>query len=518
MPSVAIWESTQSEKTEPSLRARLDALLLGLALCAVPISIAVTESFLAIAVLARIIAIARGRANLFLPRVFWFWLLWAACEIASWLHSPEIRRGLGEIRHLLLLAILFLTLPAIDRAEERVMVWRAIFLTATLGSASLIVAFVARMVRYRHEIAIASDPSFYVRTGGLLHHWMVYATVEALVFGALLEYWHFYPEHRRWIVPVLAINCLAIVLSLTRMLWLCCLLLAGAHLLRVRSRWIWGLPVLPLLVFSLAPWCVKSRITESLQPGYYSNAERLQMLRVGWAMVVERPLTGIGAGRVEKLYTRYLSPGEAAPAYHGHLHNNVLQLAAQFGLSVIAAAALFLTILIKDIRRAYRCAPDREARFLSRASLAGVIGFLTAGLVEYTYGHSLGLILLSFAALSPLMPEVAPGAGSRRRNGRSIAPSSVEVWPTKGRRIYKYESIAEWLSSMRMSSLRLWQSTFQYERSTPGTSEPEALQRNGKSYQDIWKECLQLRQELFSHLLFHDTLENSNLTISSRVV
>jgi hypothetical protein len=174
-------------------------------------------------------------------------------------------------------------------------------------------------------------------------------------------------------------------------------------------------------------------------------------------MVVERPLTGIGAGRVEKLYTRYLSPGESAPAYHGHLHNNVLQLAAQFGLPVIAAATLFVTLLIKDIRRACKCAPDREARFLSRTSLAGVTGFLTAGLVEYTYGHSLGLILLGFASLSPFMPEVG-GAGSRRRNGRSIALVSGSL-TNKGRRSYKYEPIAASLSAMRRSSLRLRQST-----------------------------------------------------------
>jgi O-antigen ligase len=432
MPSLELWESIQPVKTEPSPRRaqRLDALSLGLALCAVPISIAVTESFLAIAVLARIIAIARGRAKVFLPRVFWFWSVWVAFEIASWLHSPEIRLGLGEIRHLLLLGALFLTLPAIDRAEERVMVWRGVFLTATVGSASLIVAFIARMIRYRREIAMTSDPSFYLRTGGLLHHWMVYATVEILVFGAMLEYWHFYPEHRRWILPMLAINCLAIVLSLTRMLWLCCLLLTGVHLLRVRTKWIWGLPVLPLLVFNLGPRCVKSRITETFQPAYYSNAERLQMLRAGWAMVVERPLTGIGAGRVEKLYTRYLSQGESAPAYHGHLHNNILQLTAQFGLPVIAAAALFLTILIKDIRRACRCASDREARFLSRASLAGVTGFLIAGLVEYTYGHSLGLILLGFASLSPFMPDPSDRVSRKHRSetGTLIGTAGSNVY------------------------------------------------------------------------------------------
>jgi O-antigen ligase len=419
----SVLESAPSVKAEsPSApsdsyirKRRIDTLALSVSLCSVPISIAITEFFLAIAALAHLIAIARGRASVRLPRVFWFWSAWAALEIASWLHSPEIRLGLGEMRHLLLLGTLFLTLSAIARVEQRVMVWRGVFLTATVGSVSLIGAFIARTIRYRREISMASDSSFYLRTGGLLHHWMVYATVEILVFAALLEYRRFYPEHRRWILPVLTINSLAIALSLTRTLWLCCLLLTGAHLLRVRSKWIWVLPLFPLLLFSLAPGGVKSRVTESLQPDYYSNTERLQMLRVGWAMVIEHPLSGVGPGRVEKLYTHYLSSGEPTPAYHGHLHNNILQLTAQFGVPVIAAAAVFLTILVKDLLRACRRASNRDAEFLARTSLAGVAGFVTAGFVEYTYGHSLGLILLSFAVLSPLVPTVDADAEPGRR-------------------------------------------------------------------------------------------------------
>ncbi len=383
---------------------RIDSIALSIALCAVPISIAVTEFFLAIAVVARVITIAQRRENLYLPRVFWFWLVWAALEVASWLRSPELGPGLGEMRHLLLLGTLFLTLPAIDGAELRVAIWRGVFVTATFSSASVIIAFLARAIRYRPEIAMATDPSLYLRTGGLLHHWMIYATIEVLVFGALLEFLHFYPEWRRWTLPLLAIQCVAIVLSLTRMLWLCCLLLTAAHLLRRHSKWIWGLPFLPFVLFSIAPGSVKARVTESFQPGYYSNSERLQMLRVGWGMVVDRPLTGVGPGRVEKLYVEYVPPKETIPAYHGHLHNNVVQLVAQFGVPVVAAAALFLAMLMNDLLRAFRYAPDREAKFLSGTAIVAVAAFCVAGLVEYTYGHSLGLILLSFVALSPLTP------------------------------------------------------------------------------------------------------------------
>jgi O-antigen ligase len=405
---------------------RIDALALGLSLCAVPLSIAVAESFLGLATLFRIIAIARGRARVNLPKVFWFWSVWAALEITSWRYSLEIKPGFGEIRHLLLVGTLFFTLPALGSVAHRLLVWRGIFVTATIGSASLIVAFIARTIRYEREITTTSDPSFYLRTGGLVNHWMIYATIEILVFAALLEYWRLYPEHRRWLIPALAIHCLAVVLSLTRILWLCCLLLTGASLLRQRSKWIWALPLAPVLLYSLAPAGVKARVTDSFQPGYYSNAERLQMWRVGRAMIREQPVTGVGAGRVERLYTQYLPPGESAPAYHGHLHNNVLQLAAQFGLPVVAAAALFVFILIRDLLRACRCAADRDARFLCRSSLAGVAGFLIAGLVEYTYGHSLGLMMLSFAALSPLLPEVGPeltpGLEDRHEQAKACSP------------------------------------------------------------------------------------------------
>ena len=86
---------------------RTGAFLLGLALCAVPVSIAVAEAFLAASLLWRIVELARHRAKLFVPRVFWFWLPWAALEVIVWLRSPGMRAGWGEIRHLLLIASLF---------------------------------------------------------------------------------------------------------------------------------------------------------------------------------------------------------------------------------------------------------------------------------------------------------------------------------------------------------------------------------------------------------------------------
>src|SRR5579864_153524 len=68
---------------------RAAAVLVGFGLCAVPMSIAIAESFLALALLCRVVSLVRRRAQLDLPTIFWYWLGWAALEIAAWLHSSD---------------------------------------------------------------------------------------------------------------------------------------------------------------------------------------------------------------------------------------------------------------------------------------------------------------------------------------------------------------------------------------------------------------------------------------------
>lgn len=404
-----VWYEV-GEVWRTKLRAReVDGFLFGLAVCAVPLSIAVAELLLASAILFRVIALVRRRAKLYVPRVFWFWLAWAALEIAIWLDTSSAPAGRGEMRHLLLIAALFLMVPTLNRVGDRLAAWYGIALAASLSSIVLIGTFAWKLVFYRGTL----PPIIYLRSGGLLHHWMVYSTVEVLVLAGLLELWHFFPEHHGWLSPVMVINGVAILLSLTRMLWICSLLLLAMHQVWRRSRWVWAVPAVPCLLFFVSPGAVRSRVMDSMRPDYYSNAERVQMLRVGWKMIRQNPLTGVGAGRIDELYTKYLSPSDPVPAYHGHLHNNLVQLAAEFGLPVTIAALFFVVVLFRDLRARCRLAIDREQQFLCRTSLLGLMGFAVAGLFDYTYGHSLGLILLFFVVLSPLTPVARTEAIAR---------------------------------------------------------------------------------------------------------
>ena len=153
------------------------------------------------------------------------------------------------------------------------------------------------------------------------------------------------------------------------------------------------------------------------------------MLRVGWAMIREKPLVGVGPGRVDRLYTQYLAPGDPVPAYHGHLHNNLVQLGAEFGVPATLAGLIFIGILFRDLWRRYQSATGRDEEFLCRTSLLGLTGFIAAGLFEYTYGHSLGLILLAFTVLSPLVPAASSGAST---NGSRSSREKITVGTALG--------------------------------------------------------------------------------------
>ena len=386
------------------LNSPIGRVALILALCSVPTSIAVAEFFLAIAVAARIFFLVRRRERIFLPRCFWFWLVWAAAEVVVWTLSPQPALGWSEIRHLLLLSALFLVMPAIGEAANCRAAWEGIFLTSTLSSLFLIADFISRFFYYHREIHAGGEVSLYLRSGGLLNHWMVYGTVEIIVIAGLLSWWQLYPERRRQWWPVVAVHGVAVVVSLTRTVWVTGLVLGGIQLVWRRTKWLWALPLLPICLYALAPTPVRLRVKESFDLNYYSNSERLEMLRIGWKMVREHPLTGVGPGRVDRLYLKYLVPGDPVPAWHGHLHNNVAQIAAQFGIPVTLALLLFVGVLFHDLVKARRAARDRDQRFVAQTAILALVGYIVAGFFEYTYGHSLGLILLCFAVLPALNP------------------------------------------------------------------------------------------------------------------
>ena len=129
-----------------------------------------------------------------------------------------------------------------------------------------------------------------------------------------------------------------------------------------------------MILYLISPSAVRVRVANSIDLNYYSNSERLQMLKVGWQMMREHPLTGVGPGRVDKLYESYLSSGDPVPAYHGHLHNNLAQIVAQFGIPATVLLLLFVGVVFHNLVNVRKTATTRDARFRFADSSSGLHG------------------------------------------------------------------------------------------------------------------------------------------------
>src|SRR5579863_8372979 len=153
---------------------RLDTLALIASVTTVPISIAVSEGLLTMAFGLSLVRLLRRNEDWSVPRIFWFWLVWAVLELASWSVSTDPGAGRSEVSHLLLIIVLFVAMTAFARPEWAVTAWRGLLMAASLGSLFVIGDVVWRLAYYRRELFVDSDPSLYLRTGGLLNNWMVF--------------------------------------------------------------------------------------------------------------------------------------------------------------------------------------------------------------------------------------------------------------------------------------------------------------------------------------------------------
>jgi O-antigen ligase len=134
--------------------------------------------------------------------------------------------------------------------------------------------------------------------------------------------------------------------------------------------------------------------------------DRVAMWRSGLAMISEHPLLGVGPGEVRAWYQHYRRPEAIRPST-GHLHNSPIQIAAEKGLPTLAVWVWLWIVFFREgwriLVRTGREFPERRA--LVCASLAGVAGFLVAGLFEHNFGD--GEVVMVVYALMALPWVVA---------------------------------------------------------------------------------------------------------------
>ena len=371
--------------------------LLGGSLALVQLNLAASETLLALAGLLWLtLAIREGRR----PAVPAFFMplaglaLWTLVSTAA---SADPAAGLREDKQLLLYAIVPMTMRlARGPRAQRVVTW-IIAVGGVSAFAGIVQGIIVGNLNYDYLI--------HNRPHGLLGHYMTYSGVLMLVFGAAVAQL-IYAE-QEWIWPAVAVPALLVALAVTlsRNVWMGAL--AGVTvLLMLRRKSLIG-AVLAVLVLALAVTPVRTRMLSVFDPANATNRDRVSMLKSGAAMVHDHWLTGVGPNLVPREYLAHykradaVDPEDQRGSTRAHLHNVIVQLAAERG---VPALALWLWFVIAAAAGLWQMMRRGPAPALAASGLFALVAMFVAGLFEHNFGDSeflilfLGLITLPWAA------------------------------------------------------------------------------------------------------------------------
>jgi len=352
------------------------------------------------------------------------WPLWqpllafASVTVLSALATDYVAVSLAACKGLLLMGALYVTADAFEnpRDGDRFVSWLAL---AAAGAA------LAGLVQY--GACPPQDPAdglarwFFHRCYRPRGFYKIYMTLAGVLnIMLLVTLPRVLPgRFRAWSVPVWLLTLAGLVMAYTRGAWVGFAVGAAALLLMVSRRGrialLVSLALLPL-IFLLGPRDLRHRFRSSFDLEEAGIKERVYMWRSGVNMWRERPLLGWGPAGVKREYTGYALP-EAYKRRTGHVHNTPLQILVERGaLGLAAWLAIWIAFYWRSSRLFRGLEAHRESeRALVAGSIAGVTGFLVAGLSEYNFGDSV-VMMTAFAVMSlpwavdrGLSPAADPG-------------------------------------------------------------------------------------------------------------
>ena len=141
------------------------------------------------------------------------------------------------------------------------------------------------------------------------------------------------------------------------------------------------------LFLLISPQTIRERALSSFDPNYHQNKARVEYIRVGIKIIKEYPLFGTGPDTVDIVFQDPKYELSIVAKRNVHLHNNIIQTAAERGIPTLLA---WLTFIVWTFLTLYRLLKNKDPSLLpfAAAGLAGLFGLFTAGLFEYNFADS----------------------------------------------------------------------------------------------------------------------------------
>lgn len=371
-------------------RSPLDRVALGgLAgfLAASPFSISISQIFVFTAIGAWLASLwvggQKGRLPLLRP-----FLLFAALTVLSAILSDDPIRSLKDSRQLFQVLIFYCALNTLRNEKEAGALVKVLFGAAAVASAYSLILALGRPLGLGSRLS--GFFSIYMTLGGFLLIAVALALAYLVVPGKNVR--------KGWVAAAAAVMFAALVATLSRNAWIGLFAAAAVLIIVQKSRWAGGVLLAAVVAAVLfGPASVRDRVRSMANLKSTAAAERVHIWKSGLAMIGDRPLLGFGLDNIKKNYSRYVRPG-ALKRRTSHIHNNILQVAAERGLLALAAWLWIWWAFFWQAGHRIRLAASSGfgRRFLLVGSFAAITGFHAAGMFEYNFGDSEVVMLAYF--------------------------------------------------------------------------------------------------------------------------
>ncbi|MBI2837649.1 MAG: O-antigen ligase family protein [Acidobacteria bacterium] len=370
-----------------------------------PFSILVSQSFLVVGLLTLAAGAPRVRCRFRTARMGWFaagTAGYAATSVLSAALSQSPAESLADCKSLLLLLLPFAAVAFLSDDRR----WWGFIGTAALSTS---IAALYGVYQYWFLLGAAGVST---RAHGFFSVWTTYGQfmMLATVFAATVTL-SAVLRARRICAGVVAVCAgAAMGLSFVRGAWVGTAAAGGVFLTLRRPKLLAFGPLVLLYVLILAPPSIFSRVMSIFSLRDESNRDRIDMIRSGARMIRDHPFLGVGPNMVGRAYMLYRMPG-SFPRINPHLHNNLVQIAAERG---IIAFGFWCLMLAAYLRQAWSGTSP-----LHRASFLSVVSFLVAGLFDFNFGDS--EIVMPVLVMLGLPFALAHGDSSSSSDGTARA-------------------------------------------------------------------------------------------------
>jgi O-antigen ligase len=386
------WMTDDAIPALPGAPLERAALLVMLAFAAtLQISIAAADILLTIVVLLWITLLVRNHERMAVPPMFWPLAAYGVLTLVAAVFAVDPPTSLMRCKQLVLYVIVPLTYRLL-RGRRAALATDVIITVGALSATYGIIQYL-----------ILNYDNLGRRPQGTLGLYMTYSGLLMLVTCAAVSRVIFERQHRAWAALVLPALLLALMFTFTRSAWVGACVGIGILFLLRDFRLLGLLPIVLGAFLLFAPSALTTRLYSIVSLSDPSNVDRVAMMKSGWRIIKDDPLTGVGPDMILQVYPHYrdkTAVNERTP----HLHNVPLQIAAERGVPALLVWIWFIAVLVRDFwRRRHTLYPS-----LSNTGLAVIGAMLAAGLFEYNFGDSEFLMLFLVLVTLPYAAEREP--------------------------------------------------------------------------------------------------------------